>query len=223
MNYWMLVSGCQTALSGILCLLTWHLLLSEVNCGLLMRNGEGSLHAFERSWASLSRPGPFNFCELIETAIGGCKTVKNDHFKALTDRLQEKVKQPDEWYGLEWASNDSHYSTDRNVLQKTLLTNALECNKSEEKTRFRPLDGLSTNPASPYAMNSIERFTTRFGDLNDRLGNYKGLFVTSLLWNTRNIGLSLNYRATMQMKEKQWRIPLVITTCFDVLAPELVQ
>ena len=39
-----------------------------------------------------------------ETAIGGCRTallvVYQDRFKALTDRLQETIKQPGEWYGL---------------------------------------------------------------------------------------------------------------------------
>ena len=64
-------------------------------------------------------------------------SIKNDRFKALTDRLQEKVKQPGEWYGpskrVKRESNDTplNYSTDRNVLHKKLLTNALECKISE--------------------------------------------------------------------------------------------
>ena len=41
-----LKARCQTALSGIVCLLTWHLSLMEVNCGLLMRKWrEVSMHS----------------------------------------------------------------------------------------------------------------------------------------------------------------------------------
>ena len=77
----MLISGCQTAFPGILCLLTWHLSLLEVNCGLLMRkcsNGEGSLHAFEKSGASLSRSATglpnfeFELKLLVFLYVSGC-------------------------------------------------------------------------------------------------------------------------------------------------------
>ena len=38
-----------------------------------------------------------------------------------------------------------HYSANRNVLRKTLITNALECNKSEEQSRFRPTGWIEYN------------------------------------------------------------------------------
>ena len=55
---------------------------------------------------------------------------------------KRKVKQPVKWYGLHNALSGPvmiHLnSTDRNVLRKTLLTNPLECNKSEKQSRFCP-------------------------------------------------------------------------------------
>ena len=65
-------------------------------------------------------------------------SIKGDRFKALTDRLQEKVRQSGEWYSLHNEMMVHHYSNNRIVRHKTLLTNALVCNKSMKQSKYRP-------------------------------------------------------------------------------------
>ena len=138
------------------------------------------------------------------------------HIQARQYRWQEKVKQPGEWYGLHHALSGQvmihHYSTHRNVLRKTLLTNVLVCNKSEKQSRFRSLDGLSTYPASLYAMNSIVRLKI----VHIRLGDLNGSTISMICswqvccWYSQYLAPS---QVSTTMKGKQWRMPLVLISC----------
>ena len=213
-------------------------------------NGEGNLHAFEKSGASLNQPAtglpnfvfewkllvcigmyPFDKCTTLgekqsicdvfmwvskihlddralcrfyywdnssrpQLVHAGQCSIKSDRFKALTDRLQEKVKQPGERYGLRNALSGQvmihHYSTDRNVLRKTLLTNALECYKSEKQSRFRPPGWIKYESGFSICdeFNCAIKDRTYPFRRSQWQHNFDDLFVTSLLLKTRNIRLS---------------------------------
>ena len=133
-------------------------------------------------------------------------SIKNDRFKALTDRLQEKVKQPGEWYGLQNALSAKvmiHHLTIRRI-EMCCIRN---CSQTHWNAKYRRinqdfilLNGLSTNPASLYAISSIVRLKIYISVGQAQWQhNFDDLFVTSLLLNTRNTWLSLNYdeRKTM--------------------------
>ena len=158
--------------------------------------------------------------QLMEAEQPFLCSIKNDRFNVLTDCLQEKVKQPGEWYGLHNTSTREvmihHYAKDGNVQRKTLLTNALVCNRSEKQSPFRPPGWIEYK--SGFSM--CNEFNCLIKDRSYPFRrsqwqhNFDDLFVTSLLLNACNIWLSLNYDE---------RKSLTYSACFDMLALELVQ
>ena len=103
-----------------------------------------------------------------------------------TDRLQEKVRQPGKRTG---EMMIHHYSKDGNVRRRALLRNALVCDNRWSNQNIVLLDGLDTSQASQFVPSKVAH------DIGDLSGStiFDALFVTSLLLNTRNIWLSLNY------------------------------
>ena len=141
--------------------------------------------------------------QLVDAGEPFLCSIKSDCFKALTDCLQEKIKQPSEWYGLH-----NVFTTTRRIE----MCYGRHCSKTHWSATNRrsnqdfvlvDLPNLSTHPASLNTMNSVVR-----------------LMIVLIYISVSKIWMAAQYFAVSQLR---WKESNDVFRLFDMLTLEHIQ